>query len=279
MASYTVALSTILKQLSGNITDLDWQTTVSAGAPLLFNFPYTIFDNEYKKVFEENFCRRFYTREIGFETVGYFKMKLVDFMNTQFPYYNQLYESTQIKYDVFTNYWENRESSTKSNAITDSTSDTTENSETKNGTTNTVKTERSRNTNTNRNNENTNIYSDTPMDTINLNELQHATNVTNDTGSSTDDSTETEDTSGTSTANSTTTGKNTGNTVANTTTNTTDDYIQKVTGYNGSKSYPELIQEYRQAMINVDEMVLNAMDKFLFLHIYNLNSEDMYSLL
>jgi hypothetical protein len=45
----------------------------------------------------------YYTREIGYETVGLWKLKLNQRMREIMPYYNQLYESTLLEYDPLKN--------------------------------------------------------------------------------------------------------------------------------------------------------------------------------
>ena len=51
----------------------------------IFDFPYEIFDEEYKPVLEHKILRHFYTREIGQETVGLFKLQLSQKMNDIMP--------------------------------------------------------------------------------------------------------------------------------------------------------------------------------------------------
>ncbi len=51
-------------------------------------------------------------QEIGLETVGQWKLKLEDKLNLIMPYYNQLYESAQLKIDPFNDVDYKRENST-----------------------------------------------------------------------------------------------------------------------------------------------------------------------
>lgn len=69
----------------------------------IFDFDYPIFDTSYKTVLETKILKWFYVEEIGFETVGLFKLRLNSKMNEIMPYYNQLYKSELIKYDPITN--------------------------------------------------------------------------------------------------------------------------------------------------------------------------------
>ena len=62
----------------------------------LFDFSYNLYDNSLKQYFEEKFKQHFFLYEIGFETVGLFKQQLQMTLNDIYPYYKQLYE-TEIR--------------------------------------------------------------------------------------------------------------------------------------------------------------------------------------
>ena len=57
----------------------------------IFDFDFPIFDESYRKVLCIKILRHFYTREIGTETYGLWKLRLEDRMNVIMPYYNKLY--------------------------------------------------------------------------------------------------------------------------------------------------------------------------------------------
>ena len=59
----------------------------------LFDFPYNLYDNDLKPWFEEKFFQHFMFYEIGFDTIGMFKQRLMSKLNDIFPYYKQLYET------------------------------------------------------------------------------------------------------------------------------------------------------------------------------------------
>ena len=60
-------------------------------APKIFDFDFPIFDENYRLALEIKILRHFYTREIGLETVGLWKLKLEDKMNEIMPYLNKFY--------------------------------------------------------------------------------------------------------------------------------------------------------------------------------------------
>ena len=59
----------------------------------LFDFEYELYDNNLKPVFEEKFFEYFYFDEIGYPTVQRFKHMLKSKLHMIMPYYKQLYET------------------------------------------------------------------------------------------------------------------------------------------------------------------------------------------
>lgn len=62
-----------------------------------------LFDATYKSVLFPKILLHYYTREIGFETVGLWKLKLNTKLKEILPYYNKLYESELLKFDPMHN--------------------------------------------------------------------------------------------------------------------------------------------------------------------------------
>lgn len=83
---------------------------------------YPIFDENYRGVLETKILKHFYTREIGFETVGLWLLKLNQKMCEIMPYYNQFYESEKLSFNplvnIDTSQSSTRDDSTTSNAQT-----------------------------------------------------------------------------------------------------------------------------------------------------------------
>lgn len=70
----------------------------------IFDFNYPFYDESKRREFEEKFIKHFYFHEIGSPTPERFKWYLEDKMNTVFPYYNELFKSATIEYEVLDNY-------------------------------------------------------------------------------------------------------------------------------------------------------------------------------
>lgn len=86
-------------------------------APKIFNFDFPIFDEEYRLPLEVKILRTYYTREICEETVGLWKLRLQTKLCNIMPYYNQLYKSALLEFDVFADvdYTEVNDGSTHDN--------------------------------------------------------------------------------------------------------------------------------------------------------------------
>lgn len=96
--------------MSKYTTQIRWiveQTLNDAGKPLVedswpFAYKtlglddYPLFDEAYRETLNNKIIRHYYTREIGAETVGRFRMFVRDAMHLIMPYYNQLYESERL---------------------------------------------------------------------------------------------------------------------------------------------------------------------------------------
>lgn len=104
MAQYTTEVRSIcehyadLKESAG-YSSVD--SIIEKAAPKVFDFDFPIYDEKYRMVLEKKILRHYYTREIGDETVGLWKLRLETKMNEIMPYYNQLYKSTLYEFNPF----------------------------------------------------------------------------------------------------------------------------------------------------------------------------------
>lgn len=72
-----------------------------------FNFEmtrYPIFDENYRNTLNNKILEHYRFREIGFETPQLFVYYLNRTLNEIMPYYNELYKTTLLEFDPFTNY-------------------------------------------------------------------------------------------------------------------------------------------------------------------------------
>ena len=104
MSKYTTEVRFICETAAG-LTESAGSSKVNEiianAAPIIFNFDWPIFDEAYRLGLEEKILRHYYTREIGEETVGMWKLRLEDRLNLVMPKYNQLYESAKLEFNPF----------------------------------------------------------------------------------------------------------------------------------------------------------------------------------
>ena len=104
MARYTTEVRTVCEYYAGldamapgsRVNDV-----IETAREKVFDFDFPVFDESYRSVIETKILRHYYTREIGFETVGLWKLKLETRLNEVMPYFNQLYESTLLEFNPF----------------------------------------------------------------------------------------------------------------------------------------------------------------------------------
>lgn len=307
MSKYTTQVRFICETAAG-LSESEGQASVkqiiAAAIPSVFDFDFPIFDESYRTVLETKILKHYYTREIGLETVGLWKLKLDTKLNEIMPFYNQLYKSELIEFnpmydvDLTRDHNLKREETTKQDATEKGTIEKTgsvdDNTHTE--------------TSDNQNNESTtdiqnttgstsreqlgsskthyDKYSDTPQGSLqNVQNDTYLTNarMINDTDSQMGETTVSgNDTSkGTTTANSSTDGTN--DTERNISTNDSeeksvsqnlnknlnsiDDYIEHVKGKNGGVSYSAMLNEFRTTFLNIDMQVINELGD-LFMNLW-----------
>lgn len=239
MADYTIELRTICEDLA-EMSGSAYNEVIPVAAPLLFNFDYPIFDEEYRPVLEQKIIKHFYTREIAHETVGMFMLRLDVKMNEIMPYYNELYKSAKFEFDPLTDI--HYTSANKGTISTDGQSSGNSGSTT------------NQDYSTQSSGEEKNVFHNTPQGFVDASDLEnggYATNVRKQNGSSNG--------SGNSINTNNTNYINTGRNV------TTNDYVIEVSGKSGRNSYGKLIQEFRDSLINIDKMVLDELKPLFFM--------------
>lgn len=102
MSKYTTEVRFICENAAGLIESLgegSIEDIITKAAPKVFNFDFPIFDESYRITLEKQILRAYYTREIGEETVGLWKLRLNSRLNLIMPKYNQLYESARLQFN------------------------------------------------------------------------------------------------------------------------------------------------------------------------------------
>lgn len=102
MSKYTTELRFICETEAGLTESVGFsevENVIAEALPKIFDFDFPIFDEDYRETLETKIIRHYYTREIGLETYGLWKLKLATKLNEIMPYYNKLYESELYKYN------------------------------------------------------------------------------------------------------------------------------------------------------------------------------------
>lgn len=102
MSKYTTEVRFICENYAGLVDSVGYEaidSVLEKSRDKVFDFDFPIFDETYRAVLENKILKHYYTREIGAETVGLWKMWLNTRLNEIMPYYNQLYNSELIKFN------------------------------------------------------------------------------------------------------------------------------------------------------------------------------------
>lgn len=213
----------------------DVNDIIERAIPSIFNFTFPIFDENYRAVLEKKILKHFYTREIGLETVGLWKLKLDTKLNEIMPYYNQLYQSELIEFNpMYAMDYSKLHMGSRNDTGSDSISN--------NG---------SRTNNVTGSNNNTELFSDTPQGSVqNLNENGYLTTATKNNGSNSMSQTET----------------NTNTMTGSNSLNSTDEYTDRVYGYAGYNA-SRLLTDFRKTFLNIDMQIINDLE-VLFMQVW-----------
>ena len=102
MSKYTTEVRYIC-EVNAGLTEStggnDVEQVIANSRAKIFDFNYPIYDESYRSILETKILKHFYTREIGLETIGLWKLKLNTKMNEIMPYYNQLYKSALLEFN------------------------------------------------------------------------------------------------------------------------------------------------------------------------------------
>ena len=182
MSKYTTEVRFICENALGLEEQGDYSDiaqAIQAGRGRIFTFNYPIFDENYRGVIETEFLRHFYTREIGFETVALFRLKLEDTWTLRIPKYNKLWESALLDFDPLrdTDYYKDHKGHDVSDKRDNAYSTSQENVKDKGEITTHGEGE------SHNDNHNLNKYSDTPQGALNgIINTDWLTNATQDDG-------------------------------------------------------------------------------------------------
>lgn len=294
MSKYTTEVRFICESEAGLLKSEGFDSVddiLDASWDKIFTTQCEFFDEDYRPIICKKILKHYYTREIGAETVGLWKLWMNRCLEEQMPYFNLLYKSALLDFDPFqdTDYSTTHEKTNEGNVNgntsgteswsgsdvtnkegTDSKTETTTLQETDNDVSQSTQ-------NMDRENLHWNLYSDTPQGGVDgmeaLESNLYLTNATKDTDSTqqttttnaTDDltknATQNKQTDDTWAETDTTTyGKNIDSTgTSEQKSNSTENYVEHVAGKRGTLTYSEMVLKLRETFLNIDLMLI---DKF-----------------
>jgi hypothetical protein len=256
MSKYTLTLREMLEmyvQESTGTRDL-----IARGKDKLFDFDYPIFDEAYRNVFENHFIRKFFMREIGFESEGLFKFQLETWLQINMPYWNKMFESELIEYNPLQNAIMDVTHNKKNDSASDSAAtQTNQHDSTTGADSNSTVTGNQFNRNLESNNPDSRLQLTSNVDGTGT--IEYASSIDESLGN--DSRNSTAHTGGSNSA------TDTSNSSANSSVNETEDFIQHRIGKIGVQSFPKLIQEHRDALLRIENKIFDEMqDLFMLLY-------------
>jgi len=243
MSKYTTELRFICESLASydeSQNELKVIDVIDKAVPKIFDFDFPIFDESYRIPLCKKIVKHFYTREIGLETYGLWKLKLDTKLNEIMPYYNQMYKSTLLEFnpmydvDITKTHQGKDDSNSTKNLNGNTTSDVSST-----GSSDSIKRD---------------LYSDTPQGA--LTGVESETYLTNARKVTDGVSTSSHDVGSSSVTNAET------NVFAS-----TDSYVDHIVGKQGSADYSNLLLTFRKTFVNIDMDVINALED-LFMMIW-----------
>lgn len=295
MGRYTTEIRNVIRvaetQAHGSYTEFEY-TDATWRALGLDSYP--IYEESHRAKLNSMICDHFYMREIGAETVALFRLFVRRTMNEIMPYYNELYRSLDLDYDILSEIevthnelwgedssrtWDDKTDMTRTRVSTvsdDRTTDTTQDSTTK--VTGSTTTNVTGSTTTDTSSASSNMFSDTPMSMVQddggtlLESGNYATTATFDRAETDQTGTSTSDQTGTSTSDQT--GKVESN-VTDRATRSEDGHDTDLGTHEGNddtkrtgsrtsedrgRRVPavDLIRRFRENVINVDRMIVES---------------------
>lgn len=239
VSKYTTQVRYICEQAAG-ISEGSVREIIKASWEKIFDFDFPIWDESYKEVLCSKILKHYYTREIGFETVGLWKLKLETKMCEIMPFFNERYISTNYKYSPLFDVDYYRTTKGKDDGVN-----------ARNGERSSVNNDSGESSSESKS---INKFSDTPQGGLvgveNDNYLTNVTLVNRDGSSEYVRSGSTRDT-----------------TSEDGSFSTTKDYVEHIFGKMPGISYGKAIKEYRDNLINIDFEIIDEL-KDLFMLVW-----------
>lgn len=247
MSKYTTEVRFICESKSGLSESKGFDSVdevLNGSWDKIFTSKVSFFDEGYRSVLCKKILKHYYLREIGCETVGIWLLWMNTKLEEIMPYYNKLYESELIKFNpMYDVDWIRKGNKTgnESGSGSRSTSGNNSGTNTQSGTSSNTRKD---------------LYSDTPQGA--LTGVEGETYLTN--ARKVSDSGETG-------VNGSTSGSYEDSENSTNKVDTTEDYVENVSGKQGGSSYSKLLNEFRETFLNIDMQVIEEF-KEMFMELW-----------
>lgn len=224
----------------------------------IFDESWTTYELPYKEVLERKILRHFYTREIGFETVGLWKLKLNTKLAEIMPKYNILYQNLdEVRFKLLGNIDLTEHTNTNGTSENESNGESTNTS--KDMSKSASNAYQNGNNQTNGSGEAWQTANDTPQGGLQGIEtgryLSSATK--NNTSSNQDSSTTSSSSTGTTASSASDSQSRTANASK---AKNTQEYVRTLTGRSGGSSYLNDYNKLVTSMVNIDIMIIEELN-------------------
>lgn len=247
MSKYTTQIRWIVENATPDMKGQNISSRIAVATSKIFNFDYPIWTEDYRPILEKKILMHYFNKEIGFETVGLWKLYLEERLNLIMPYYNKLYETTVKDYDYM---WDinDTEVYTGNKKFEEDASYNSSGNEKFHGTGSSADDGNASGTSKE-------LSSDLPQ--VNYANVDYGTNLKEGEHSSTSHNK--------STAENDSTNNRTQDSNNKVTNNTDDTFTRKRTG--ARMPLTDLLMKYRDSLINIDNMIIDEL-KDLFMMVY-----------
>ena len=213
-------------------------------------YSFYVDDETLRKSFEEKFINHYYYREIGYETPFMFMQRLESFLNMKMPYYAKLYETELEARKI--NFLLNKD--LKETFIRELTNENTQSGEASSNQTGTGQASTQQTADNNNNHKESSVADGVSQSSL---ESGYLTGTSQDNGTSSADTTST--TSDTINATSSSSQSSQG---------TQSEKTELISQGNiGLTSSAQLLKEWREVILNIDELIIKDCSK-LFMQLY-----------
>lgn len=268
MSKYTTEVRFICENYAGLVDSVGYDSidnVLEKSRDKVFDFDFPIFDENYRSVLENKILKHYYTREIGAEAVGLWKLWLNTRLNEIMPYYNKWYESELIKFNPMYDVDLTREY-VKKDDRNDSESESALRVGNRNSQLHSEEEGHSENKDENKN-DHWEMFSDTPSGALDgVRDEKYLTTALHTTDDKKGSKYESDNHAiGDGTNNTQYDDDLTRNKQGNM--KNVQDYAEHVLGKTGGVSYSKLLKEFRETFVNIDMLIIDELSD-LFLNLW-----------